>query len=128
MRTSPGGPISQQCFYRQSADETLGPWIDVRGCAHVCFYCTSNGTTSSGVISLEHAAPENMGASGLNPPPVFGASTGNYSVVTTQNASGFTGGAQIAVHLPPAAYFFVRARISTVIGGGGTVSVGCEAY
>ena len=125
MHTSPGGPISQQCFTRQSADETLGPWIDVRGKQDVTFYLTSNGTTSSGVVSIEESAPEDMS---IVPAQPFGASTGNYSVVTTKNASDFTGGAQVAIHLPVSAYFYVRARISTAIGGGGTVSAGCQAY
>lgn len=129
MHTSPGGPLSVQCFYRQSADETLGPWIDVRGKAFVAFYCTSNGTTSSGVVTFEEAAPEDFSKTdGLNPPPVFGGTTDAYSSITTKNASDFSAGKQVAVHITNAAYCFVRARISTAIGGGGTVSVGLVAY
>lgn len=129
MHTSPGTPISQQCFTDKSADETLGPWIDVRGKANVTFYVTGNGTTSSGVISYEEAAPKDMGVNGgVNPPPVFGATTGGYSLISTSNASDVTGGLQQAVHLPVKSYFYVRARISTAIGGGGTISVGCVGY
>ena len=58
---------------------------------------------------------------------VAGEDVGNYSAITTENASAFSGGAQIAVHISAAAYYFVRARISTVIGGGGTISVGMVA-
>ncbi len=126
MHTSVGGPKSVQCFYRQSADETLGQWIDVRGYAHVVFYITGNGTTSSGVITLEEAAPEDFGSS--TTPPVFGAATDGYAPITTYNASNVSGGLQGAVHLPVAAYCFVRPRISTVIGGGGTISAGLVAY
>lgn len=126
MHVSPGGVLSAQCFTSQSADETLGPWIDVRGKAYLVFYCTSAGTTSSGVVSFEEAAPKDFSASA--PPPPFGGDTGKFSVITTKNASDFTGDAQVAVHLTAAAYCFVRARISTAIGGGGDVSVGLVAY
>jgi hypothetical protein len=124
MRVNPGGPIISQQFYRESADETLGPWIDVRGCTTVTYYVTGNGVTSSGVISFEECAPEDMR---VNPPTPFGASTGKYSVITTQNASTVDGGIQVAVHISSANFFYVRARISTAIGGGGTVSVGIVA-
>lgn len=125
MRTSPGGPITQACFVDQSADETLGPWIDVRGCAHVAFYVTGAGTISSGVITIEEAAPKDPGSN----PTVAGEATGAYSSVTTYSASGVTGGAQAAIHLTPAAYCFVRARISTILAGTNpVVSVCCVAY
>lgn len=125
MRVNPGGPVIAQCFYRKSDDETLGQWVPVQGCGTVTFYCTSNGTTSGGVITFEECAPEDMA---VEPAQPFGATTGGYSAITTQNASAFTGGAQIAVHITNASFFFVRARISTAISGGGTVSVGLIAY
>lgn len=125
MHISPGATLSAQCFVDQSDDETLGPWIDVRGKAYLVFYCSSTGTTSGGVISFEEAAPANFTT---NSPPVFGATTGSYSVITTKNASDFSGDKQVAVHATVAAYCFVRARISTAISGGGTVSVGLVAY
>lgn len=127
MHTSPGGPQSVQCFYRQSDDETLGPWIDVRGKQNVCFYLTSNGTTSAGVVTFEEAAPENMT---VDPPVVFGGATDAYAVIpnTAYSVSGISGGKQVGIHLPQAAYFYVRARISTAVTGGGTISAGCEAY
>jgi len=124
--TFPQGPLSVSCFTDQSADETLGPWIDVRGRSYLVFYCSSTLTTSSGVVTFEEAAP--VFSSTTIDPPVFGATTGAYSAITTVNASTFTGGAQVAIHAPVGAYCFVRARISTVIGGGGTVSVGLVAY
>lgn len=125
MRTSPGGPIATPCFTDQSADETLGPWIDVRGCAYVTFYLTGSGTISSGVVTIEEAAPKNPTTN----PNVVGEATGGYSAITTYNASGVSGGAQVAIHLTPAAYCFVRARISTVLGGSSPlVSATCVAY
>lgn len=110
--TSPGGPKSVVCFTNQSADETLGQWIDVRGYANVSFYLTGSGTISGGVVTLEEAAPTVAG----NPP--VGLSTGGYSVITTINASLVSGGAQLAYHCPPdVAYAFVRPRISTALSG-----------
>ncbi len=124
MVTSPGGPKAVQLLTAQSADETLSAWIDVRGYTHLVFYCTSTDTTSSGVISFEECAPADFRVEPIVP---FGATTGGYSVITTATASDFTGGAQKAYHVPVGAYCFVRARISTVIGGGGTVSAGLVA-
>lgn len=128
MHTSPGGPLSVQLLTAAVDDETLSPWVDLRGKVSPVFYCTSTGTTSSGVISFEEAAPSTnlQPTSSIN--EVFGASTGGYSVITTVNASTFTGGAQVAIHPARAAYCFVRARVSTAIGGGGSVNVGLVAY
>ena len=104
MHTSPGIPITTTCFADQSEDETLGPWIDVRGKANVAFYITGSGTISSGVISFEEAAPKDPNTN----PNVAGETTGGYSLISTYNAAGVTGGAQAAVHLDVAAYCFVR--------------------
>jgi len=124
VRVNPGGPIVVQCFYEQSADETYGPWINVVGAASVTFYLTSTGTTSSGVISIEEGAPKKI----TDPLQVPSEAVGSYSAITTVNASTFTGDAQVALHLTSVAtYLFVRARISTVIGGGGSVSASCVA-
>ena len=122
--TSPGTPKTVLCFLNQTADETLGPWIDVRGYPNVTFYLTgSNATISSGVISIEEAAP-------IKPnEPVYGTSTGEYSLIGTQNADTLTDGVQLGYHLPSdRAYYFVRVRISTAIGGGGNASALLVAY
>lgn len=126
MRVSPGGTIRSQQFTAVSADETYGAWIDVSGCAYVTFYVTGVGTTSSGVVTFEECAPTDLSIT-----PVVPSSpqdVGGYSSITTLNASTVTAGLQVAVHCPAAAYCFVRARISTVIGGGGTISCGLVAY
>lgn len=119
MISTPGNALTVQALTAASADETCGPWIDVRGYTHLTFYCASAGTTSSGVISFEEAAPATVTA------PAFpaGLAEGKYSVITTKNASDFSGDAQVAVHLSVASYGWVRARVSTAIGGGGTVSI-----
>jgi len=128
MIVSPGGPKTVPQFYRQSTDETYGVWVDVRGCAYVTFYLSSNGTTSSGVITIEEAAPEDFTNWAPPSPPNIPWAVDKCAVVTTVNASTISGASQVPVHLSAAAYCFVRARISTAIGGGGTVSAGCVAY
>ena len=126
MRTSQGGTIRVQQFTAVSADETYGPWVDVSGCAYVTFYITGVGTTSSGVITFETCAPTDLSVTPVIPPSPQDVS--GYAPITTYNASNVTGGLQGAVAIPAAAYCFVRARISTVIGGGGTISCGLVAY
>lgn len=122
MFTSPGGPLHVTQFTDQSADETLGQWINARGFGNISFAITGTGTTSSGVITFEECQAV-KDTFPLVPP---GEATGSFSVISslTTNASDVSGGAQKVVHAPPnVAYEFVRARISTVIGGGGTITV-----
>ena len=122
--TSPGAPLTRQLLANVTADETLSPWVDVRGYGNVSFYLTSVGTTSSGVVTLE----ECLGTGTAPNAPPLGETTDGYSVITTVNASTFSGTKQVAVHCgPQVAFGFVRARISTAIGGGGDVSVGLVA-
>lgn len=92
----------------QSADETVGQ-VDCMGAVvNLRFDVIGTGTTSSGVIHLECA-------------PTMGY-TGTWSPITTVNASDVTGGAVKSV-FATGCFNAVRARISTVIGGGGTVTV-----
>lgn len=127
MHTSPGATVCFQFFTDVTADETLGQWCDVRGKQDITFYLTSDANTiSSGVISIEEAAPKNFADS--TTPVVFGANTDGYSLITTYTASGINGGKQVAIHLQVRSYCFVRARISTAIGGGGKVSANLVAY
>lgn len=126
MRTSPGGTIRQQQFTAVSADETYGQWVDVSGCAYVVFYLTGAGTLSSGVITFEEAAPVDISVFPVV--PSISQDVSACSSITTTNASTVSAGLQVAVHMPAAAYCYVRARISTAIGGGGTISCGLVAY
>lgn len=126
MRVTPGQTITAQCLLNAVDDETLGPWIDVRGCANLVFYQSSKGTTSGGAITLEEASPSDVTPEN---PVVFGASTGDYSVIgSALNASDTSAGKQKATHITGGAYCFVRARVSTAISGGGTVSMVLHAY
>jgi hypothetical protein len=109
------GSIRVPIFTTQTAAQTSVP-IDVRAYQELTFYLSSVGTTSSGVVTLEEADYD---------PNVGGIYSGTWSQIgATIAASTFSAGAMVAVHLPaPACYAYVRARISTLIGGGGTISV-----
>lgn len=98
----------------QSTDETLGIPLDARGATDITVYCVGNGTTSGGVITIEECAMDLMKGSEFK---------GTWSSIATVNASDVTAGVQKATHLTVAAYSWVRARISTAISGGGTVTV-----
>ena len=127
MISTPGTTISQQCLTDAIDDETVGPWVDVRGRANIVFYQSSTGTTSGGVITFEEAAPKNCAVDATTN-GVFGAATGDYASITTSNASDTSAAKQKSVHLDAKGYCFVRARVSTAIIGGGSVSVCCIAY
>ncbi len=87
--------------------------IDVHGADEITIYLQSNGTTSGGTVVIEEASYDPDG-------PVY---SGTWSQIgATINASAFTGTAQQAIHLPTAAYHFIRVRIATDITGGGTAS------
>ena len=77
------------------------------------FYLTSIGVTSGGTILLEEA---DWG--GQETPYA-----GTWSQIASITANSFTGGAQLAYHTTaPAAYGYVRARISSPITGGGAIA------
>ncbi len=107
------GPIFITALETASADETLGVQVDMSRFGSGVFYIVPAGTVTSGVVSIEESAIANY--------------TGTWSLVT---ASGTVAtDAQQALHLNVAAnsYKYVRARISTAIGGGGTVKVYLQA-
>lgn len=101
-----------------SADETTSQFYKLLG-LNATVYLQSIGTTSSGVITLEEAH-------WFDDETPYG---GTWSTITTINASSFTGGAQLAYHLPsPCQYRHFRVRVSTAIGGGGTVVARLSAW
>ena len=84
--------------------------------ARVTFALQSNGTTSGGTITLEEAYFDPAVLAGEN-------YTGTWSAITTAiNASTFTGSQQLLAHVS-GSFWAVRARISSDITGGGSVSV-----
>lgn len=102
----------------QVADETTSEAVRVSGYANITVYIIGAGTLSSGVITIEQAFIE---------PRQAATYTGTWSAITTVNATDVTAGQQKAIHLTVAAYNHIRTRISTVIGGGGTISTALEA-
>ncbi len=107
------GPIFITALETASTDETLGYQIDMSRFGSAVFYIVPAGTVTSGVVSIEESAVKDY--------------QGTWSLVTASAAIGTD--AQQALHLNVAAnsYKWVRARISTAIGGGGTVKVYLQA-
>lgn len=115
--SSAAQPFTAQLLTEVTADETTSVAVEVGGLSALTFYVIGSGTTSSGVITIEEAWYD---------PSLFGGTGGyggTWSSMTTINASDVTGGAQKAYHPSFGAYKWVRARISTAIGGGGNISV-----
>ncbi len=107
---SPTG--AQVLIDAQLADQYSGVLFLGGLCARVTIAVQGIGTTSSGVLTIEEA---------YYPIPTTPYS-GTWSTLTTVNASDVTGGKQQIVHLT-GSFWAVRARISTVIGGTGTLTV-----
>lgn len=110
-KTSPGLPLRVKQITEQSADETIGLPVNCAGYPHVTIYIKGHGTTSSGVITIETADYDEGGDY-----------SGTWSSIATVNASDVTGDVQKHTLLTVGAWAYVRTRISTVIGGGGTIS------
>ena len=102
-------PFMQQILKEQSVDETTSAAVNCQGYPYLAVYVVGNGVTSSGVITVEESPTSDL--------------AGTWASIGTINASGGSGGAAAALGLTVRAYGYVRARISTVIGGGGTVTV-----
>ncbi len=116
---SPGlGVLNQKLLNAQTASGTTSAAVNVLGYKEIGIYVTGVGTTSSGVITIETAD--------FNPATEV-TYTGTWSAITTVNASDVTGGAQKHVPLTDSAYMWIRTRITTVIGGGGTISTALVA-
>lgn len=115
--TSPGGPLRAPMITDQSADETTSQPVKVLGFTALTIYITGTGTTSSGVITIEEADYD---------PNTEGIYSGTWSLIATVNASDVSGGKQLAYHIGGPgglfSYSYIRTRISTAIGGGGTIS------
>ncbi len=109
-----GTANSDGTFTGVTVDETTSLYIPCGQSQSVAFVVIGNGTTSSGVVTLEEAYWD---------PRVQMPYNGSWSVIANVNASDVTGTAQKFVHVDPNAFKFLRARISTVIGGGGGISV-----
>ena len=117
------GMLSVDLLKDQTVDETTSKPVDCRGRTHVTVYLSGAGTTSSGVISIEESMP--AGTPGGQVPAQ--SYSGTWSLISAVNASTVTGGAMAAQHLTISSYGWIRVRITTVIGGGGSISAGLVA-
>ncbi len=90
--------------------------IDCGGYRFITIYYESMGTTSGGTVILEEAC---YSAAPLHDGPF----TGTWSQIESRAASSFTGGVQLANHLTPSAYAYLRVRVSGAITGGGSIRV-----
>ena len=91
--------------------------IPRRGFGELSIYFQSIGTTSGGTLLIEEATWL----------PGQKQYEGTWSQIASVAASSFTGTAQVAYHLSPNAFGYVRVRISADITGGGTVVVYLES-
>lgn len=107
------GPFRTTLLQNQTVDETTSEPRDCRGYTYLGGILTGVGTTSSGVVTIEQAVYDPMKE------PKYG---GTWSPITTLNASDVNNSAQKVYQFTASDYCFVRARISTVIGGGGDIS------
>ena len=98
-------------------DETPSIPLNVQGYRDIAVYLKGTGTINAGVVVVEEAD--------YNPKtePIPSAWATLYSF----DADDTTGGATVSTHLPTAAYSFIRLRVTTAIGGGGSVEAAVVA-
>jgi len=118
MSSSGHGPIPAYIVMPAAlADETLGRPINALGYTYHTFYIVGTGTVSTGILTIEEAPSVDF--------------TGTWSVIGTPTDFSTTSvgsGATAAVHVAAGNYAALRARISTVIGGTGTITVYHSAH
>ena len=103
----------------ETASGAVSEPVNMLGYQNMSIYVTGTGTTSSGVVTIETAD--------INPAFLAAGYTGTWSPITTVNASDVSGGKQKVITVSGIAYCFVRTRITTIIGGGGTISTALVA-
>ncbi len=90
--------------------------INCAGYTYLTVFYTSFGTTSGGTLILEGA---DYSDEPLHDTP-YG---GTWVQIESRAASSFTGSVQLAFSIPPAAFGWIRVRISSAVTGGGSVMV-----
>lgn len=113
MITTPGATMRAVLLTAVADDETFSAPFKVAGYTHIVFYIICNGTVSSGAVTYQEA-PEDP-ATHL---PFSGTWAAIGSAVSPTSSAGIS-----ATHLTVGAYDYVRARVSTAIGGGGTITL-----
>lgn len=112
MINTPGPSLTVVLLEEVTADETFSRPIDVRGYTHIAVYVIANGTVSSGAVAVNEACID---------PDTDLPYTGTW--VAVGSAVSPSTGTIVVAHLTVAAYSHLQARVSTAIGGGGTVTV-----
>jgi len=97
-----------------AADETTSQPIDCTQLKSLVFYFTSTGDTTTGNLLIEEADWDP-----LTEPPY----SGTWSQVVSITTVSFTGGAQVAYHISPNEYAFLRVRINTGVSTGSIKAV-----
>lgn len=98
-----------------------GVFLPQGAIARATIVLQSSGATTTGAISIEEAFWDNLpsnGGVGSTPGPQY---AGTWSVIQSVNASTFSSGSQVVIHVQGSVWA-LRTRISTAIGGGGTVT------
>ena len=108
-------PFRSVLIDAKTADETTSVAIDCQGYTHLVMYCIAVGTLSSGAVTYEETTYDPTVPGGTGGATSTWAAIGSAVSPTTDTTS--------ATHLTAGAYHWVRARISTAIAGGGTVTV-----
>ena len=112
MIMTPGATLNAVMLKAVSDDETFSQPFDVRGYTHIAVYVIANGTVSGGAVVVNEACIDP--ATNL---PYAGTWKAVGSPVTPAT------GTVEPIHLTVAGYSHIQARVSTVISGGGTVTV-----
>lgn len=112
MISTPGATLTVTMLSAVADDETFSQPIDVRGYTHIAVYVIANGTVSSGAVTINEACID---------PATHQPYAGTWDAVGSAITP--TTGEVVAGHLTVAAYSHLQARVSTAIGGGGTVTV-----
>lgn len=95
---------------RQTVDETTSKPFQVLGSHRdLVFTFTGEGTITSGNVLIEESDLPSY--------------TGTWSQIATQAAATVSAGVKLCTHVEIGAGMWVRARINTAIGGGGTITV-----
>lgn len=106
-------PSTPQTLIDAKTATTAQGILLIRGnCERVTVCVQGTGTTSSGVVTIEEA----YYADGQ---PIY---SGTWGPIATVNASDVTGGKQLFTHIT-GSIWALRCRVSTEIGGGGSVTV-----
>ncbi len=108
-------PSSPQTLISAQTATTASGILYIRGqCERLTVVVQGTGTTSSGVVTIEEAYYD-----ADHGDPTYG---GTWAPIATVNASDVTGGKQQVTHAA-GSFWAVRCRVSTTIGGGGSVTV-----